>query len=45
MWTIFVIIPLILWLFFGAGAAKGWLKFCVITIVVIVGFVFMVGVS
>ncbi len=33
----FIIIPLVLWLFFGAGAAKGWLKFCVILLVVIVG--------
>ncbi len=32
MWTVFVIIPLLLWLFFGAGVAKGWLKFCVIVI-------------
>ena len=32
MWTVFVIIPLVLWLFFGAGVAKGWLKFCVIIV-------------
>ncbi len=45
MWTIFVIIPLILWLFFGAGAAKGWLRFCVIIVILFVGIIFMIGFS
>lgn len=42
-WFMFIVIPLVLWLFFGANAAKGWLKFLVVLVILLFAGVFTVA--